>query len=80
MKKEQTVSLLTRLDWRLAPRKFWVNIYSGFFLKSFRQKNSKAFELHPISWIFYCPTYGVQLIFALLFCLRFNKLGLAYWR
>lgn len=51
--KEQTVRLLTRLDWRLAPSQPLVNIYSGFFLKSFRQrKNSKAFELHPISWIF----------------------------
>ena len=81
MRSEQTVRLLTRLCWRLAPSQAWVNMDSGCFLKSFRQrKNSKAFELRPISWIFYCPNYGVQLIFALLFCLRFNKLGLAYWR
>ena len=81
MKKEQTVRLLTRLDWRLAPSQPLVNMNSGFFIKSFRQrKNSKAFELHPISWTIKNPTYGVQLIFALLFCLRFNKLGLAYWR
>ncbi len=80
MRSEQTVRLLTRLCWRLAPSQPWVNMDRGFFLKPFRQrKNSKAFELHPISWIFYCPNYGVQLIFALLFCLRFNKLGLAYW-
>ena len=79
MKKEQTVRLLTSLGGCLPVKQPWGKIYGGFFLKSFRQrKNSKAFELHPISWIFYCPTYGVQLIFALLFCLRFNKLGMPY--
>ena len=47
MKKEQTVRLLTRLDWRLAPSQPLVNMNSGFFLKSFRQrKNSKAFWLY----------------------------------
>lgn len=38
MRGEQTVRLFTRLDWRLAPSQAWVNMDSGFFLKSFRQK------------------------------------------
>ncbi len=81
MRSEQTVRLLTCLGGCLPVKKPSGKIYGGFFLKSFRQrKNSKAFELHPISWIFYWPTDGVQLIFALLFCLRLNKLGFAYWR
>ncbi len=59
MRKEQTVRRLTRLCWRLAPRQTWVNMDSGCFLKSFRQKkNSKAFELHPISWIFIVQLIG----------------------
>lgn len=81
MRKEQTVRLCTSLGGRLPAKQPWGKINAGFFLKSFRhRKNSKVFELHPISWILYCPTYGVQLIFALLFCLRFNHWDLAYWR
>ncbi len=79
MRSEQTVRLLTRVAWRLAPVRLgsiWIVAASLSLLGT--EKNSKAFELHPISWIFYCPTYEVQLFFALLFCLSFNSLGIPY--